>query len=101
MRRRVIFGCAGPTLTADERAFFERVKPWGFILFARNIVSASQVRGLTRELRTTVGDDRAAILIDQEGGRVARLKPPTWEERPAAARFGELFATSQEVAREA
>lgn len=101
MRTRVIFGCAGPTLTAEERAFFSSVKPWGFILFARNIVDGAQVRGLTEELRATVNDEKAPILIDQEGGRVARLKPPNWKERPAAARFGELFASSQEVAREA
>jgi len=56
---------------------------------------------LTGELRETVGDERAPILIDQEGGRVARLKPPAWKARAPAARFGELYATSQEVAREA
>src|SRR5215469_6458527 len=101
MRTRVIFGCAGPTLTADERTFFSSAKPWGFIVFARNIVDGSQVRRLTGELRETVGDERAPILIDQEGGRVARLKPPAWKARAPAARFGELYATSQEVAREA
>jgi beta-N-acetylhexosaminidase len=101
MRSRMIFGCAGPTLTADERAFFSSVKPWGFILFARNIVDESQVRRLTDELRRTVGDDNAPILTDQEGGRVARLKPPNWKARPSAARFGEIFDSSPEVAREA
>jgi beta-N-acetylhexosaminidase len=101
MRKRVIFGCAGPKLTADERAFFSSVKPWGFILFARNIVDGSQVKALTAELRGAVGDDKAPILIDQEGGRVARLKPPNWKARPPAARFGDLFAVSQEIAREA
>jgi beta-N-acetylhexosaminidase len=101
MRTRAIFGCAGPTLTADERTFFSSAKPWGFILFTRNIVDCSQVRSLTDELRATVGDDKTPILIDQEGGRVARLKPPNWKPRPSAARFGELFASSQEVAREA
>ena len=101
MRTRVIFGCAGPSLTAAERAFFTSAKPWGFILFARNIVDGSQVRRLTHDLRATVDDEKAPILIDQEGGRVARLKPPNWKERPAAARFGEIFANSQEVAREA
>ena len=97
----MIFGCAGPTLSADERAFFSSTKPWGFILFARNIVDGSQVRRLTDELRRTVGDGNAPILIDQEGGRVARLKPPNWKARPAAGRFGELFGSSPEVAREA
>ena len=101
MRTRVIFGCAGPMLTADERAFFSDTNPWGFILFGRNIVDRDQVKKLTDEMRSAVGDDKAPILIDQEGGRVARLKPPNWNERPAAARFGEMFATSQEMAREA
>src|SRR5262249_55868067 len=84
-----------------EREFFARVKPWGFILFARNIVDSSQVRGLAHELRSTVRDRDAPILVDQEGGRVARLKQPHWKTRAAAGRFGELFAASQEVAREA
>lgn len=75
--RAVIFGCEGLTLTAQERSFFAQVDPWGFILFARNIESASQVRTLIAELREIVGRT-APVLIDQEGGRVARLRPPTW-----------------------
>jgi len=78
MRTRAIFGCAGMSLGADERAFFREVQPWGFILFARNVHDRDQIRSLVASLRDTVGDSHAPILIDQEGGRVARLKPPGW-----------------------
>lgn len=70
-----ILGCAGPRLTADERAFFAKENPFGFILFARNCETADQLRGLTAELRDCVGRN-APIFIDQEGGRVQRLRPP-------------------------
>ena len=70
-----ILGCAGPTLGADEIAFFKEARPWGFILFDRNIETLDQTRALTAALRETVGWD-APILIDQEGGRVQRLRPP-------------------------
>ena len=99
MRSRAIYGCAGPVLEAAERDFFREVQPFGFILFARNIVDRAQVVALTAALRKIIGD--APILIDQEGGRVARLKPPGWKARPAAASFGELYATSHEAALEA
>jgi len=88
-------------LTSDERQFFDKTQPWGFILFARNIVDPDQVRRLTRSLREAIGDERAPVLIDQEGGRVSRLGPPHWKARPCAARFGELHALSGESAREA
>jgi beta-N-acetylhexosaminidase len=101
MRSRAIYGLAGKTLTADEAAFFREAKPWGFILFARNIEDPAQVRALTAALRETVDDDRAPILIDQEGGRVARLKPPHWRIRPPAAHFGAAYAGNAEGAREA
>ena len=77
MTAAAIFGCTGTALSDDERAFFRDVDPWGFILFARNIDTPVQVRRLTRALRDSVGRD-APILIDQEGGRVARLRPPHW-----------------------
>ncbi|MEO0342257.1 MAG: glycoside hydrolase family 3 protein [Pseudomonadota bacterium] len=77
----VIFGCAGLSLSEDERRFYYDVQPWGFILFARNIDTADQVKALCAELRSTVGRD-APILIDQEGGRVARLRAPLAEEWP-------------------
>jgi beta-N-acetylhexosaminidase len=77
--RAVIFGCSGPELTGDERRFFAAVQPWGFILFARNVGSRDEIARLTADLRESVG--RAApVLIDQEGGRVARLRPPDWRE---------------------
>ncbi|MBL8708371.1 MAG: beta-N-acetylhexosaminidase [Rhodospirillaceae bacterium] len=87
-----ILGCAGPELTAAERDFFRAADPLGFIVFARNLVDPEQVRRLTRDLRATVGRDDAPILIDQEGGRVARLRPPHWRHPPAAERFGALAA---------
>lgn len=78
-----ILGCAGPVLTPDEAAFFADAQPWGFILFARNIEDPGQLAALTRDLRTAVGR-RAPILIDQEGGRVQRMRPPYWRQwRPA------------------
>jgi len=101
MRTRVIYGCAGPHLSADERAFFRDTQPWGFILFARNIEQPDQIRSLVGELRDCVGDEAAPVLIDQEGGRVARLKPPYWRARPPAARFGAAYAKAPESAREA
>ena len=88
-----IFGCAGLDLTADERAFFRDADPWGFILFARNIETPEQLRALCADLRDGLGRD-APILIDQEGGRVARLRPPRWRgwlpafEQVAASRPG-------------
>lgn len=75
--RRVIFGCAGPRLEPDAARFFAQAQPWGFILFARNIVDPAQVRALTEALRAAVGRP-APVLIDQEGGRVQRLGPPHW-----------------------
>src|SRR3569623_3699350 len=101
MRSRAIYGCAGTSLSADEQAFFRDVKPWGFSLFARNINDPSQVRALIAELRATVDDVNAPALIDQEGGRVARRKPPQWRARPQAARFGALHAIEPQAAKEA
>lgn len=74
-----ILGLSGPELTAEERAFFADLAPWGFILFARNVETRAQLRRLTDDLRDAVGRD-APILIDQEGGRVARLRGPEWVE---------------------
>lgn len=78
-RGAAIFGCFGPTLTADERAFFRDYNPFGFILFARNVETPDQLRRLTGDLREAVGRD-APILVDQEGGRVQRLRAPHWRE---------------------
>ncbi len=74
-----IFGCAGTELQPDEAAFFRDFDPAGFILFARNVESPSQIKRLTADLRACVGRD-APIFIDQEGGRVQRLRAPHWRE---------------------
>jgi len=95
-----ILGCAGTALLAEEAAFFRDVKPWGFILFRRNIDSPDQVRALTAALRATVGRADAPILIDQEGGRVARLQPPHWGQYPPGRAYGELVANDPLMARE-
>jgi beta-N-acetylhexosaminidase len=100
-RTRTIYGCAGVELTMDERAFYADAQPWGFILFARNIADRAQVKRLVADLRETIGDPRAPVLIDQEGGRVARLKPPQWLARPAAERFALLHNDAPEAAHEA
>ncbi|MGE0714756.1 MAG: beta-N-acetylhexosaminidase [Alphaproteobacteria bacterium] len=99
--RAVVFGCAGTELSGAELAFFRAVDPLGFILFARNIDSPEQVTRLTASLRGAVGRPQAPILIDQEGGRVARLRPPHWPELPAARRFGEAWLRDPERAIEA
>lgn len=101
MRTRAIYGCAGAELAPEERDFFRSAQPWGFILFARNITDPDQVRGLIGALRETVDDAGAPVLIDQEGGRVARLKPPHWKPRPAQGQFGKMYGASPELAREA
>jgi beta-N-acetylhexosaminidase len=79
-----IFGLAGPALSAAERAFFRDADPVGFILFQRNCEAPGQVRRLVADLRDSVGRADAPVLIDQEGGRVARLKPPHFPAYPAA-----------------
>lgn len=78
-RLAAIFGCEGPTLTPSERSFFADCDPFGFILFARNVESPDQLRKLTSDLRDAVGRD-ALITIDQEGGRVQRMRAPHWRE---------------------
>jgi beta-N-acetylhexosaminidase len=88
-----IFGCAGPTLGAEERDFFRAVDPAGFILFKRNCVEPDQVRALVADLRAAIDRPEAPVLIDQEGGRVQRLRPPHWRAAPPARRFAELHAT--------
>lgn len=84
----VVFGFSGETLNADEEAFFTDVNPLGFILFARNIKSPAQVKKLTERLRVVSNNDEALILIDQEGGRVRRLRPPHWRDYPPMSFFG-------------
>ncbi len=86
----VIYGIAGETLTDVEAAFFKAANPLGFILFARNCRDPEQVRALTRALKDCLGRE-APILIDQEGGRVRRLRPPHWTDIPSAQALGDAF----------
>ncbi len=86
-----ITGVAGPALTPDERAFLRAERPWGFILFRRNIQNKAQASDLVAELREIVGRAEAPVLIDQEGGRVQRLQPPIWPSYPPGRTFGRIF----------
>lgn len=88
--RSFISGCAGTKLSTDEKAFFETTQPWGLILFGRNVDTPDQIRALTSSFREAVGRSDAPVFIDQEGGRVQRLKPPHWPKYPAGAVFGQL-----------
>lgn len=95
--RAICFSCAGGTLSAGERAFFRDADPLGFILFQRNCREPEQVRALIAEFRDCVGRGDAPVLIDQEGGRVARLKPPAWRRYPAPARLAALPEADEAV----
>ena len=89
--RAFITGVSGLELSASEREFIRAERPWGFILFKRNIETPDQVSALVRELRSCLGEADAPVLIDQEGGRVARLAPPHWPAYPPGAVFGALY----------
>jgi beta-N-acetylhexosaminidase len=95
----VIFGCSGLRLTEEEKSFFSQIQPFGFILFARNIESKSQVKALTSEMRDLLGWN-APILIDQEGGRVQRLREPLWRNRPSMSVFVQLARHDLALARQ-
>ena len=95
-----IFGCSGLVLTPDERAFFREARPWGFILFRRNIETPDQVRALVDALRACTGVANAPVLIDQEGGRVQRLGPPHWRRYPPGRAYGLVGANDPLVRRE-
>jgi beta-N-acetylhexosaminidase len=96
-----IYGFEGLELTPDERDFFRDSDPAGFILFKRNCETREQLKRLTDSLRALSGRADVAILIDQEGGRVARLKPPEWQAFPAAERFADLYRIAPSSAIEA
>ena len=96
-----IYGFASERLSADERDFFRDADPAGYILFGRNCRDRAQMRALTDELRALHGRDRLPILIDQEGGRVARLQPPVWPAFPRAERFADLYQVAPVSAIEA
>jgi beta-N-acetylhexosaminidase len=90
MTRAFVCGCSGIALTREERDFLRQNQPFGLILFQRNVESPDQVRALVDSFRDCLGDANAAVLVDQEGGRVQRLGPPCWRAYPAAAQFNAL-----------
>jgi beta-N-acetylhexosaminidase len=94
--RAFITGLEKTVVTADEQAFLRDADPWGFILFARNIDDPDQVRRLIADLRGTLGRN-APVLIDQEGGRVQRLRPPHWPSYPPGAAYGQLYDRDREA----
>ncbi len=96
-----ILGCAGLSPTEAERRLFRDADPLGFILFARNVDTPDQLRGLVGDLRDCVGRADAPVLIDQEGGRVARLPAPSWRAAPESARIGALYDCDPDAGREA
>lgn len=95
--RAFITGIAGLSLSDDERGFLRESRPWGFILFKRNVDNPAQVKALVDELRGTVGSPDAPVLIDQEGGRVQRLGPPHWPVYPPGAVFSTLYGIDPEA----
>jgi len=97
----VIFSLAGEAVSAEERALFKACDPAGYILFGRNIRDPEQVRAMTDELRDIAGRDDVFITIDQEGGRVARMKPPHWPAFPASEVFDDLYDRAPSTAIEA
>src|ERR1019366_912458 len=95
--RAFITGVFGTELNAAEREFIRAERPWGFILFKRNIETPAQVIQLVNELRKEAGRTDAPILIDQEGGRVQRFGPPHWPAYPAGSVFGRLYDLDPEL----
>jgi beta-N-acetylhexosaminidase len=93
-----VFSVEGLTLTRSEKSLFSAAQPFGFILFGRNVDNPTQVKKLTDELRETVGWD-CPIMIDQEGGRISRLKPPHWHAHPPARSYGERIEANDEAGR--
>ncbi len=100
VHKAFICGCSGPELTDNERTFLRDERPCGLILFARNCISRAQISRLTEEARSCAGDD-LLVLVDQEGGRVQRMKPPEWRAYPPARAFAALYAEDAEKALEA
>jgi beta-N-acetylhexosaminidase len=99
--RAFVCGCGGLELSSKERDFLREAQPWGLILFGRNIASLEQVSALCAAFREAVGRSDAHVLIDQEGGRVQRLRPPLALSHPAAARYGAVYERNPEAAVEA
>ena len=99
--RACVVGVSGFELTEPEKEVLGTLNPFGVILFGRNVQSPGQLRRLVQQCRSVLGRPGAPILIDQEGGRVQRLKPPHWRQAPPAARFGTLYDQNAEAGREA
>ena len=99
--KAMILGVSGISLTDAEKSFFRYANPLGFILFQRNCVNPQQTKNLIKELRDAVARPNAPVLIDQEGGRVARLKPPHWPEFPPARMIGKMAEQSNDLGLEA
>lgn len=93
--KALILGCSGLSLTPDEKAFYREHRPWGFILFGRNIGDAAQITDLIADMRDSVGW-HAPVLIDQEGGRVQRIKPPILQAYPSAQVLGDIYRQDRE-----
>jgi len=98
MRTALIVGVAGTKLSRDEAAFLKDARPAGFILFARNIKDHAQIRALISDVRAAIGADDLLVLIDQEGGRVQRLRPPLGRALPPEAAYGALYARDHAAA---
>ena len=96
-----ISGCASTSLSDAERAFFAKNRPCGLIVFARNCESPDQLRALVASFRNAVESEDVLILIDQEGGRVQRLRPPHWRNMPPARCFGVMYETDPKLGRDA
>jgi beta-N-acetylhexosaminidase len=95
--KAVIFGSTGKRLTVEERAFYRGERPWGFILFARNIGEPDEIADLVAEMRDCIGRQDALVFIDQEGGRVQRLRPPLVPNYPSAATLGAIHAGDRQA----
>lgn len=94
--KAMILGCSGLTLTSDEKALYQAEQPWGFILFARNISEPAQISDLVAAMRECVGRN-APVLIDQEGGRVQRIRPPILPHYPSAQMLGDLYRSDRQA----
>ena len=95
--KAVILGCAGKSLSSEEKSFYRGERPWGFILFARNIGEPAEIADLVAGLRDSVERPDAPVFIDQEGGRVQRLRPPIAPNYPSGAALGALYRSDRDA----
>lgn len=98
MVRPIISDVEGLEMSVDEKTLFKEHKPFGFILFKRNCDNQKQLKKLTDQMREIVEDDHVPILVDQEGGRVARLGPPAWKKYPAAQTYSDIYDENPDLA---